>query len=107
MESKTKKCTCCGCEMELKYFHRSYSVCKLCITKIKHEKYEQRKKKGEFPTFVKKGTKKDKIATLRKRLNHICEQARVLALNKKIDEYKNAMREYDKIYYQLENLKAI
>lgn len=106
-EKNTKVCSCCGREYELKYFHRSYSVCKLCISRIKHEKYEKKKRDGLLPTFVKKGTRKEKIESLRKKLAKIGDEARQLARQMKVEEYKNAMREYDKIYYQLENLKAI
>ena len=105
--TNTKVCSCCGREYELKYFHRSYSVCKLCIFRIKHEKYEKKKRDGLLPTFVKKGTRKEKIEVLRKKLAKIGDEARQLARQMKVEEYKNAMREYDKIYYQLENLKAI
>lgn len=52
--TNTKVCSCCGREYELKYFHRSYTICKLCISKIKHDKYEQKKlkKQGNTPRLL-------------------------------------------------------
>lgn len=106
-EKNTKVCTCCGREYELKYFHRSYTICKLCISKIKRDKHEQRKSAGLIQPYVKKATKNDKIDELRKKLAAVLEKARVLAKQMKVEEYNEAMCEYSKIYYQLENLKAI
>jgi recombinational DNA repair protein (RecF pathway) len=106
-QKNTKICSCCGREYELKYFHRSYSVCKLCISKIKHDKYEQKKRAGIIKPYAKKGTKKDKIEELRKKLAAVLEKARILAKQMKVEEYNEAMCEYSKIYYQMENLKAI
>lgn len=103
----TKVCSCCGREYELKYFHRSYTICKLCISKIKHDKYEQKKRAGIIKTYLKKGTKKEKIEVLRKKLAAVLEKARILAKQMKVEEYNEAMCEYSKIYYQLENLNAI
>lgn len=103
----TKICTCCGREYELKYFHRSYAICKLCISKIKHEKHEQKKRAGIIQKYVMKDTKKDRIEELRKELAAVLEKARKLAKQMKVEEYKEAMCEYSKIYYQLEHLNAI
>lgn len=105
--TNTKVCSRCGREYELKYFHSSYTICKLCISKIKHDKYEQKKRAGIIKTYVKKVTKKDKIEVLRKKLAATLEKARILAKQMKVYEYNEAMCEYSEIYYQLENLKAI
>lgn len=103
-QKNTKVCSCCGIEYEPKYFYRSYSVCKICVSKKKNE--------GTRKPVILRNSKsaavmrKNKIEMLRQQLEELGKECTVLARKMKIDEYIEASKRYSVLLQQIECLKA-
>lgn len=108
-QKNTKICSCCGRELEPKYFHRTYSTCKICISQKKHEKY--RNQKGtmtkKYNSYREHKIRKAIIERLRERLEKLGRQMELLSKKNAVNEYIDIKKQYSMVYYQLENLNAI